>query len=149
MKFLVRITFFALLCSTFMWAQETSQIAGTVHDPTGAAIPGASVKAIQTDTGFSRTTTTSSEGAYVLPSLPVGPYRLEVTKDGFNKFLEPGIVLQVNTNPDISPVLKVGSISDQVTVEAEALTVETHSTGVGQVIDHEQIVDLPLNSRET
>jgi hypothetical protein len=152
MKFLVRTAFVAILWTTFsitmMWAQATSQISGTVHDPTGASIPDATVKAIQTDTGFSRSTITSSDGEYVLANLPVGPYRLEVTKTGFSTFLEPGVVLEVNSNPSISPVLKVGSISDQVTVEATALAVETHDSGIGQVIDHEEVVDLPLNARE-
>jgi hypothetical protein len=132
-----------------MWAQGTSQISGTVHDPTGASIPSATVTVTQTDTGFTRTAVSASDGAYILPNLPIGPYRMEVKKEGFATFVQPGIVIEVNTNPAISPTMKVGAVSEQVTVEAEALAVETHSSGVGQVIEHQAVVDLPLNARDS
>jgi len=139
------------LCLTAaVWAQatSTSQISGIVHDSTGASVPAAAVKVSQTDTGFTRTVVTSADGAYLLLNLPIGPYRMEVAKDGFSTFVQPGIVLEVNTNPAIGVTLKVGAISEQVTVEAAALSVETHSTGVGQVINHQEVVELPLNARE-
>jgi hypothetical protein len=148
MKFHVRTALVAFLCTGTIWAQATSQITGTVHDPSGSSIPGAAVKVIQTDTGFTRSASTGPDGEYVLPNLPIGPYRMEVTKEGFSTYVQPGIVLEVNTNPSISPTLKVGAINEQVTVQAEALEVETHSTGVGQVINHEEVIDLPLNARE-
>src|SRR3569833_741477 len=147
MKFLLRMTFAALLCAGFIWSQGTSQITGIVHDPSGSSVPGATVKVTQTDTGLTRTVTTAADGAYVLPNLPIGPYRKNVTKEGISTFVQPGIDLEVNTNPAINPTLKVGAVNELVTVEAEALAVETHSTGVGQVIDHQEVVDLPLNSR--
>ena len=150
MRFFVRITFAALLALGTLWAQATatSQISGVVQDASGAAIPGATIRVTQTDTGVSRSATSSPEGQYVLPNLPIGPYRMEVTKEGFSTFNQTGIVLEVNTNPSINPTLKIGAISEQVTVEATALAVETHSTGVGQVINHAEVVDLPLNARE-
>lgn len=148
MKTLLRATALVGFTMVALWAQSTSQISGVVHDQTGAAIPGAAVKAIQTDTGLTRSTVTSGEGEYVLPNLPVGPYRLEVEKQGFSKFVQTAITIEVNTNPTISPALKVGAASEQVTVEAAALSVETHDSGVGQVIDHQEVVDLPLNARE-
>ena len=148
MKFLARATVLAVLLTVTMWAQSTSQISGVVRDPSGASIPDAVVKVIQTDTGLVRTINTGTDGGYVLANLPIGPYRMEVSRDGFSTFVQPGIVLEVNTNPTINPTLKVGAVSDQVTVEAEALSVETHSSGVGQVIDHQEVVDLPLNARE-
>ncbi len=154
MSFPVRTAFVAILCSTCiftgtLWAQATSQITGTVHDPSGgSSVPGATVRVTQTDTGFTSSMITSSEGDYVLPNLPVGPYRLEVTKDGFSKYVQTNLVLEVNVNPSISPTLKIGSVSDTVTVQAEALQVETHDTGVGQVIDHDEVAELPLNARD-
>ena len=74
MKFPVCATFVAILCSTcvftgMLWAQATSQITGTVHDPSGGAIPGATVRVTQTDTGFTSSMVTSSQGDYVLPSV--------------------------------------------------------------------------------
>src|SRR5215831_19871682 len=72
---------------------QTAQINGTVRDASGLAIPGALIKATQTATGAARTTVTAADGGYVLPNLPIGPYLLEVTKDGFSKYVQSGIVL--------------------------------------------------------
>src|SRR5262249_40942533 len=91
-------------------AQASSQIQGVVLDPTGSAVPGAEVKAIQTDTGAVRTTVTGNDGTYVLPNLPIGPYRLEVDKQGFTKYVQVGIVLQVATNPTVDVSMKVGNV---------------------------------------
>ena len=100
MRFFVRIAVFTLLLSAMLWAQaSTSQISGSVLDSTGAAIPGAAVRVSQTDTGLVRTATTTSEGSYVLPNLPIGPYRMEASKEGFSTFVQSGIVLEVSTNP--------------------------------------------------
>jgi len=73
---------------------------------------------------------------------------MEISRAGFATFVEKGIVLNVNTNPIVNAILKVGAVSEQIVVQAEATSVETHSTGVGQVIDHQSVVDLPLNARE-
>ncbi len=135
------------LFATNLAAQATSQIQGTVLDSSGSAVPGADVKATQTDTGVARTTVSGSDGTYVLPNLAIGPYRLEVTKQGFTTFVQTGIVLQVATNPTIGVTLKVGNVSEQVQVEANAALVETQATGIGQVIDNRRILELPLNGR--
>ena len=127
---------------------STSQINGSVQDSSGLPVPNAEIKLTQLATGALRTTVTAADGAYVFPSLAVGPYQLEVTKEGFTKYVQSGIVLQVDTNPEINIVLKVGSVAEQVVVEAAASMVETHSTGVGQLVDSQRIVDLPLNGRQ-
>jgi carboxypeptidase family protein len=128
-------------------AQNTAQISGTVLDATGAAVPGAEIKATQTDTGVVRTTTTGDSGEYALPNLPVGPYRVEVSKAGFTTFVQSGIVLQVATSPTVDVTLKVGSTSEQVQVEANATLVESQATGVGTVMENQRILELPLNGR--
>jgi hypothetical protein len=130
-----------------IWAQavSTSQVSGTVQDATGAAIAGAQVKLTQIETAQVRTTITGPDGAYLVPNLVIGPYRLEVSKEGFGAHVQTGIVLNVNTNPTINATLKIGAVTEQVTVRSEVLSVETHSTGVGQVITHAEVVDLPLN----
>src|ERR687892_2731699 len=74
---------------------STAQINGTVSDDSGGVLPGADVTAIQTDTGFKRSTVSDVTGAYTLPNLPIGPYRLEVSLSGFRSFQRTGIVLQV------------------------------------------------------
>ncbi len=140
-----------LLCVALgsgLFAQSVSQISGTVKDGTGAAIPGATVTVTQTDTGVTRTAQADASGVYSLPSLPLGPYRMEVKKEGFSTYVQSGIVLQVDSAPTIDPVLKVGAVSESVQVEASAAMVETHSTGVGQVVNQQQVVELPLNGRE-
>jgi hypothetical protein len=146
MKAIRLLVVFALCCAG-LWAQATSQIQGTVQDASGAAVPGAEVKATQTDTSTVRTTTSGADGTYVLPNLPIGPYRLEVSKQGFTTYVQTGIVLQVNSNPTINMALNVGAVSEQVQVEANATLVETQPTGLGQVIDNRRILELPLNGR--
>jgi hypothetical protein len=131
------------------WAQATSQIQGTVQDPTGAAIPGAEVKATQTGTGAVRTVSTGADGNYVLSNLPLGPYRLDVTKAGFSAYAQTGIELQVAVNPTIDISLKIGNASESVQVEANTTQVETQATGVGQVLENQRILELPLNGRNT
>jgi hypothetical protein len=84
----------------------------------------------------------------VFPNLPVGPYQLKVAMDGFNTLVQDGIVLQVNSNPTLDLTLTVGSIGEQVTVAASSAMIESRSTGVGQVIDNEQVTQIPLNGRQ-
>ncbi len=141
------IAAFAFACLG-MFAQSTSQIQGVVQDASGSAVPGAEIKATQTATGTVRTVTSGADGVYVLPDLPLGPYKLEVSKAGFATYVESGIVLQVASNPTIDIQLKVGQVSEQVQVEANAALVETQATSVGQVIDNQRILDLPLNGRQ-
>ena len=149
MKSFFTIAVVFLCVSGGLWGQSaaTSQITGTVVDPSGATVPDAQIKLTQTDTGLLRTAVSGSNGRYVVLSLPTGPYKLEISKQGFQTFVQTGIVLQVNTNPAIDAVLKVGSVTDQVVVEAATTMVEVHTTSVGQVIDSQRVVDLPLNGR--
>ena len=89
-----RFTFGVALCFSFamLWGQSTAQIHGTIRDASGAAIPGAEVKATQTDTGAVRSVTSDGEGGFVLPALSTGPYKIEVSKDGFSRAVESGVV---------------------------------------------------------
>ncbi len=144
---LVCLVIVLALSSIALWAQGTSQIQGVVQDATRAAIGGAEVKATQTDTGAVRTVTSSEDGTYVLSNLPIGPYRLEVSRAGFTTYVQTGIVLQVATNPTINISLQVGAVSEQIQVEANASPVETQTTSVGGVIENQRILELPLNGR--
>src|SRR5215467_4899971 len=151
MKHVVTVLGIALLICTFSsakaWAQATAQISGTVHDQSGAVLPGVEVTATQTETGIARNTVTNETGSYVLPNLPLGPYKLEAALPGFRTFVQTGIVLQVNATPVVNPTLEVGQISDQVEVQANAAQVETRSSGIAQVMENQQILELPLNGR--
>src|SRR5579863_6660292 len=135
MRIFVLALLSALVCiSLYAQSQASSQIQGTVLDSSGSAVPGAEVKVTQTATGAVRTVNTGVDGAYVLSNLPIGPYRLEVSKPGFSNYVQTGIILQVATNPTIDVALKVGNVSEQVHVEANATLVETEATGTGAVI---------------
>src|SRR6188508_547209 len=131
-----------------LWAQATAQISGTVRDQSGAVLPGVEVTATQTDTGFSRGAISNETGSYVLPNLAIGPYKLEASLPGFRTFVQTGIVLQVNANPVLNPILEVGQVSEQVEVQANAALVETRSQGVGSVMENQRILELPLNGRQ-
>ena len=135
-----------LTCAS-VWAQATAQISGTVTDPTGALIPGVEVTATQTGTGISRTTVTNETGSYVLPALPLGPYRLEAALPGFQTYAQTGIVLQVNSSPAINVVLEVGQVAQTIEVQANAALVETRTVGIGSIVDNVQVLELPLNGR--
>src|SRR6188472_3934548 len=139
-----------LLAAGSGWAQSVagSQVSGVVKDSSGGVLPGVEVTIMKTDTGTPRTVYTAADGTYVIPNLPVGPYKLKVVLQGFNTYVQEGIVLQVNTNPTIDVALTVGNVGEQVTVTAASTTVETRSTGVGQVIDNQQVTEIPLNGRQ-
>lgn len=128
-------------------AQATAQITGTVKDPSGGVLPGASVVATQTDTGFSREVVTDADGLFSFPGIPTGPYKLDVALAGFRTSVQTGIVLQVNTNQVVPVALALGEIAETITVQANVQVVETRNLGVGEVMDNKRILDLPLNGR--
>jgi hypothetical protein len=129
------------------WAQATAQINGTVTDSSGGVLPGATVTALQTDTGFRREVVTDNTGSYALTNLPVGPYRLEVVLAGFRTYVHTGIVLQVNSNPVIPMTLQLGALGETITVTSSTPLVETRNPAVGQVINNAQVEALPLEGR--
>jgi Carboxypeptidase regulatory-like domain/TonB dependent receptor-like, beta-barrel len=141
---------FFLLASVAIHAQviSTAQIRGTVQDPSGAAVAGATIKLTQTSTGAVRTAVSAADGTYSLPDLPVGPYRMEVTQAGFTKYLQTGIVLQVGANPIINVTLHVGAVTQEVQVNAQVVTVQTQSVGIGEVTPPQEVQELPLNGRQ-
>ena len=137
---------FLLACSAVL--AQTSQINGTVKDPSGSAVPGAAIKATQSATGVVRNPTSAADGSYALPNLPIGADTIEVTKAGFSKYDQTGIVLQVDSNLTIDVSVTVGAVNEQVTVEATASQVETRSTAIGSVVTNQQVGEMPLNGRD-
>jgi len=129
-------------------AVANATIQGEISDASGAAIPGAQIKATQTDTGQVVTTVSGTNGGYVLPNVPVGPYRLEVSAPSFSTYVQAGIILQVGNNVQINVSLQVGAVTQNVQVSANAAMVETQETAVSEVIDQRRIMDLPLNGRQ-
>jgi hypothetical protein len=144
------VVLIVLLGATGASAQvgSTAQINGVVSDASGGVLPGADVTAIQTETGFKRSAVTDANGSYTLSNLPIGPYRLETTLQGFRTMVRTGIVLQVNANPVINVTLPLGELSEAITVEGAAPLIETRSPSIGTVIENERIEELPLNGRQ-
>src|SRR5262245_533018 len=91
-----------ILAGTCLLRQSTAQISGTVKDSSGAVLPGAEITATQAETGVVRNTVSNETGAFVLPNLPLGPYKLEAALPGFRTFVQTGVVLQVNSAPVIN-----------------------------------------------
>src|SRR6188474_404853 len=151
MQRVLRILSFAaltlILTSVLAWAQGTAELNGRVTDESGAVLPGVTVTATQTDTGFTRSAVTDGNGAYVMPNLPTGPYRLEVMLQGFRTYVQTGIVLQVAATPTINAVLAVGSLEETVSVEAATPLVDVRSAGISEVVEQERILELPLQGR--
>ena len=132
----------------FAQAVAIAQVSGTISDPSGSPLPGAQVKIVETEKGLVRSTTSGPDGRYTFPNLPVGPYRLDVSANGFKSYAQSGIVLQVGNNVQINVPMQLGALSEHVEVSAEAGMVETTENTVSQVIDERRIVDLPLNGRQ-
>jgi len=148
----LRLAVFAsilLLAAMPAWAQlATAELNGRVTDSSGAVLPGATVVVTQTATGLMRTSVTDGNGTYLLSNLPTGPYRLEVSLQGFRSYVQTGIVLQVGATPTINAVLALGAVEESVTVEAAAPLVDVRSAGISNVIENERIVELPLQGRQ-
>src|ERR1700727_1500815 len=134
----------------FLQAQAIGggQIQGTITDANGSAVSGATVEAVQQASGLHRTVTSSGDGGYNLPDLPVGPYQLNVTAQGFSTYQQSGIVIEVGNNLRVDVKLQVGGVSQTVQVTAGASMVQTEDQSISQVIDRQRTVDLPLNGRQ-
>jgi len=140
--------FVGLLSGSPASAQATAELSGRVTDESGAVLPGVTVTATQTDTAFTRTVVTDEAGAWVMPNLPTGPYRLEISLQGFRTYVQTGLVLQVDARPTINATLAVGSVEETVSVEAAAPIVDVRSAGISAVVEQERIVELPLQGRQ-
>src|SRR6266851_437456 len=132
-----------------VWAQEvTGSIVGTVTDSKGGVVPNAKVTITNTDRQIVvRTLTTDDHGQYAAPLLPVGHYSVTVEIAGFKKVTQSGFVLNVSDKLAVNFTLEVGSVSESVNVEANALQVDTQSATATGVISGLQLRELSLNSR--
>jgi hypothetical protein len=126
---------------------STASINGTVTDPSGALIPGATVTLKNVATNVERSTTTNTAGNYVLVNINPGRYTVTVHKDGFTTASQPEFELQVNQTSTLDFSLHVGSTVESVTVEAAEAGLQTSTSELGAVIDRRSVNDLPLNGR--
>ncbi len=136
-----------LFAPNALFADVTGSISGVVHDRAQAVVIGARVTVTNAQTNFSQSTTTGPDGSYHFLALPVGPYHISATAPGFRTFNATDITLQVNDQLKIDVILDVGTVNEQVNVAAESVHVETESTQLGDVIDSQKMLNLPLNGR--
>jgi hypothetical protein len=128
-------------------AQSTGTIRGTVTDPSGAAIPNATVTATATNTGLSRTAASNDSGIFVFPNLPIGGYTLKVAARGFATQQRPGLTLITGQTMDLPIQLSVGAQNTEITVTSEMQQIQTTTSTVSQSVTQQQMRDLPLNGR--
>jgi Carboxypeptidase regulatory-like domain len=138
------------LAATFMHAQDTAAVTGSVRDSSGASVVGAQVAVTNAERGINRTTVTNSDGEYSVPALPApGSYNVTVTAQGFKKFLAKGVALDLAQKARIDVALEVGTASTEVTVQGTSVAqVETESSDLSNTISGKEISQLELNGRD-
>lgn len=135
------------LTTVSLWGAPTATIAGRVWDSSGSAIPGASVKVTDEQRSVQRTVRSNSEGAYSVPGLIAGQYRIEVVKDSFEVSAREGLIVNAGSTVTIDFALQPGSVRSSVTVSAENTLVNRESMSVSTVVDRRFAQNLPLNGR--
>ena len=116
-------------------------------DNTSLALAGATVTVVQVTTGYTQSVKTGATGDYLFPSLPVGSYQLTVTMTGFTTYVQNGITLTVGQAATQNVSMRVGSVSQQITVQANASLVTTDDPQIGQLINQKSMASLPMNGR--
>src|SRR5215471_5614721 len=145
----IAATLFLLLMAALPSAaqQTTATLLGTINDPSGASIPGVAVQVSNLATNVVRETTSDASGAYSIPNLPPGNYKVTASKTGFQTARLENVTLQVEQVARVDLRLEVGSMTETVNVDASVALLQTETSSVGTVIDSAKIVDLPLNGR--
>ncbi|MGB7603199.1 MAG: TonB-dependent receptor [Candidatus Sulfotelmatobacter sp.] len=143
----VAVLLFTLIALTVVWASITGSISGVVTDSSGAVISGASVVAVDSQTGVRTTVTTDAKGFYNLPTLAIGTYALEIRHIGFKTYQKNGLIIDANSSLRADAVLDVGAINEKVEVSTDSVHVETQSTQMGDVITGKKMEAVPLNGR--
>ena len=129
------------------WAGVTASISGTIKDPSGASVVGATVAATNVGTGITQTQTTNEQGFYSFQTLPLGGYTVEIRKSGFKAYRQTDVKVDVNSALTVDVVLQVGQINEKIEVSADALHVETINSQMGEVIEGKEMTDVPLVTR--
>lgn len=139
---------FLLCLSSYAGAQtHRGSVRGTITDPNGAVIPGATVKAVNTGTNKSRVSLSNEEGMYVVSSLAAGTYRVEIEFAGFARRVFTNVILDVNQERRLDGQLQVAAISDTTELTAPVSLLKQDSASIGTVIENRQIEGLPLDGR--
>ena len=145
---LVRILLGTLLFAMSAFAQfDTAEVLGTVRDNSGAIVPKAVVTLLNQDTGIQLKTTADESGNYDFFNVRVGRYTVTAELAGFTRFSATDVVVNVNARQRVDITLQVGAVTETIEVKGAAAALDTDSSEHGQVINTQQIVELPLNGR--
>jgi hypothetical protein len=147
LKWLALALAMALFIPTFAFGQSQSALSGTVADASGSAVPGVTVTATNPETGLVRTTVTAADGTYRFPSLPPGTYKVIAELSGFATVTTENVVLNVASERELNVSLKQASVTEAITVTADAPLVAT-DPAVGTVVSQNELENLPLNGRQ-
>lgn len=147
----VRLCLMACLISLVIphagWSQFSSGIQGTILDASSAVIPGAQVVVVNLSTGMQRTAVSNEEGVYRILGIGAGTYSVKVSKTGFTSAEQASIVLAVNELRRVDFSLKVGGVTETVTVTGQVAALETEQARVSGILDGSQLKDLPIPNR--
>jgi hypothetical protein len=138
--------FFILAC-VGAFAQANSEVTGIVTDQTGAVVEGAKIVLTDPATGIVKNAVSGSAGLYSIPGLNAANYNMKVTAANFETYVQSGIVVNISNTFRVDVKLTVGAASQTVTVEADALAVQSDSNVVSTLINEQQITELPTNGR--
>ena len=137
-----------LMASGYAQLATTTALVGTVTDTSGQVVPTVKITATNTETGESYSTTTNDQGYYNIQFVRAGTYNLTLERTGFEKFQKTGIVVEENQIVRNDASLTVGSLSQTVTIQAEASVIKTDDASVSENITSRQVSDLPINGRD-
>ncbi|MDZ4803025.1 MAG: TonB-dependent receptor [Bryobacteraceae bacterium] len=127
--------------------QGRGTISGTITDATGATVPAAAVRIVNTGTNATTTVNSNEEGYFTAPAVPIGVYNVTVEKTGFKRVTQSNVTLQVDGRISLTLKMEVGTTAESIEVTGEAPLVDVGSATVGKVIENRRITDLPLNGR--
>lgn len=140
----------AVLCMSLYasaaWGQATTSLRGTITDPGGSVIVGAQVTLQNTETNFTRATTTTSDGRYAFVEILPGTYTLTVEGKGFQKYEQLGLVLRVDLPATVNVEMKLGSVTEVISVTSEAPALNTTDASMGHTMGHSEIEELPVQA---
>src|SRR5215470_4942629 len=142
--FLIPLTLISTLASP---QTSTTSLRGTVTDPSGSIVSGATVVLTNAESKAERTATTGTQGGYLFLSVPPGTYTLDVTAQGFRKYEQTDLELLVNTPATANVQLKVGAIAEVVTVTTEAPALNLVDASIGNPFNETQVKQIPLDGR--
>jgi hypothetical protein len=150
LKTTVKILLLTIVLSATAFTQSQAlngQIEGVVTDSNGASVPNASITALNTQTGTTRTVKSDESGVYRIPALPLGAYRVTIEASSFKKLVRDGITLTTGQTATIDVQLQAGAVTETVTIEADSPIVDPGKIDVGRVMNSREVENLPLVSR--